>query len=544
MNRWPGNRWAAVMLLLGLVLVATGRSLGNGFAFDDVPIVLENSQVHQLAAPWVYAQQSYWPPDNLGDAYRPWTVGWFAIQWAVGGGSPFWFHLGNVVLTAATTLLVFTLSLELLTPAGALVAAALFAVHPVHVEATANVVGQAELWMVGFSVAAAILYVRGRRRGALATKERLALAGLVVLASASKEQGIVLPGLLAVLELVVVPRFRSQPIALQVREVAGTFILLGVVTIGFGALRFAVLGDLGGGPPAAGLERFGAGQRTLVMAPLVIEWTRLLLWPAHLLAQYSPPAHGAAAWTVKTIAGFAVMGAVTIAIATQRRRAPNVVLGLGWILVSLLLVSNIPFPTGVLVAERTLLLPSVGLVVLAGAGFAWWAPRIGPIAPVAAALLVGLGAARSWSRLPVWHDNLTLFRQTVIDEPRSYRAHFVLGRELVRRNEPAAAIAAFATAGRLYQGDRRVFEEWGQLERAAGHCDKAIPIFEQGVVAEPSAPLSRSRLFECLFALGRVEEARQVAAAGTALGLTEFESALRRATTALSRPTAPPPSSR
>jgi hypothetical protein len=151
------------------------------------------------------------------------------------------------------------------------------------------------------------------------------------------------------------------------------------------------------------------------------------------------------------------------------------------------------------------------------------------------ALLVALGAARSWSRQAVWRDNDTLFRQTIIDGPRSYRAYFVAGRDLHRRGEGARAKAMYARAAELYGGDRRVFEEWGFILRAEGRCDLAVPVLERGVAAEPRETLARSRLFECLLALERYGEAVAVAEAGVRLGGTEFEASVRRARELLSQ---------
>lgn len=132
------------------------------------------------------------------------------------GGAPWLFHLVNLALTVAVAAAVYLVALELLPGAGAVAAAALFAVHPVHAEATGNVVGQAELWMTLFSVAAVLVYLRARRRGALRTPTMWTLAGLTVLASASKEQGIVLPGLLGLIELVAFPGY---PWRTRIREV-------------------------------------------------------------------------------------------------------------------------------------------------------------------------------------------------------------------------------------------------------------------------------------------------------------------------------------
>src|SRR2546428_5157133 len=183
------SRLVRTLGLVLLVLLSTGRSLANGFAFDDVLILVQNDQVHRLHPPRAYAQQSYWPPRNMGAAYRPLTIWGFAAQWALSGGSPRPFHAVSLLLYLGVVLLFHALARRILGPDPAWAAAALFAVHPVHVEATGNVVGQAELWMAGLVIAAVWVYLRGREHGALDGRTRLALAGLLVLASAAKEQG-------------------------------------------------------------------------------------------------------------------------------------------------------------------------------------------------------------------------------------------------------------------------------------------------------------------------------------------------------------------
>lgn len=554
------GRRGAALALLALVLISTARSLGNGFAFDDLPIVVENAQVHHLAPPWEYARQSYWPPKDLGDAYRPWTVWMLALQYAVAGPEPLVFHLGNLLLTAALCLAVFALLRELVPRGAAFAGAALFAVHPVHVEATANVVGQGELWMALFTTAAVLLYARARRAGGPGPRARLGLALLYLVAASAKEQGIVLPGLLLVWELLAGPAPGPpglRPPATRLRRLAPTYLLLAVAGAAFLVWRYLVLGDLGGGPPAAGLEGRDAAGRLAVMLPLVPEWVRLLVWPRNLLAQYSPPAFGAAAgWTPAAAAGLALLGLLLAAAARARRAIPPLSLGILWAGVTILPVCNIPFPTGVLVAERTLLLPSVG-VALAAAGLLAWvagragagpdragAPRRGSLpllaAGAAVAALVAAGAARSWSRQAVWKDNDTLFQQTILDAPRSYRGWFVYGRDLLRRGEHGRAKVMLARAGELYPKDRRSFEDLGFILRAEGRCDLAVPVLRRGVAAEPLETLARSRLFECLMTLGRYEEALAEAEAGVALGATEFERLVREARARLAFPAEAP----
>ena len=128
-----------------LALAATSTSLGHDFTFDDVYVVRNNVRVHELGGLLKLFGQTYWPPQLGGDGYRPLVMTIFTLQWVAGGGAPWMFHLGNVVLAVATAAAVYWCALAILPLAGAWVAGALFAVHPVHVEVTGNIVGQSEL---------------------------------------------------------------------------------------------------------------------------------------------------------------------------------------------------------------------------------------------------------------------------------------------------------------------------------------------------------------------------------------------------------------
>src|ERR1041384_1851979 len=89
-------------------------SLGNGFVYDDVPAIVENPLLHSLANSAHVWVSSYW---RAGPLYRPLTVQLFALEWWVGGGAPWPFHLVNIVLYAAVAWLVYRLARRVL-PAG------------------------------------------------------------------------------------------------------------------------------------------------------------------------------------------------------------------------------------------------------------------------------------------------------------------------------------------------------------------------------------------------------------------------------------------
>src|SRR6476661_2728214 len=123
---------------------------------------------------------------------------------------------------------------------------------------------------------------------------------------------------------------------------------------------------------------------------------------------------------------------LSLIVVAARRRSVPAAFGLTFAVIALLPTSNFVVASGILLAERTLFLPSVGVMIAVGGAVPWVAKRVRPAAlqAVAAALLfvcLGLGAWRSYTRTLVWKDNDTLFNAAILDAPNVYRSHYMLG---------------------------------------------------------------------------------------------------------------------
>ncbi len=177
-----------IFLVVALcALVAYLGALGNRFALDDLPIVLWNSLFAKPGAWWRAFASSYWPPELGGGMYRPFTVSTYALDWKVGWVP--WFHAVNLLWHAGASVAVAAVARRWAGDTAALAAGLIFAVHPVHVEAVANIAGRAELMAALFAVLA-VYAALGRDHIWWS-----ALAG--ALALLCKENGAVVPGLIA-----------------------------------------------------------------------------------------------------------------------------------------------------------------------------------------------------------------------------------------------------------------------------------------------------------------------------------------------------------
>jgi protein O-mannosyl-transferase len=432
--------YAFIAALVAILVAAP--SLSNGFAWDDVQDVSENESVQSLgrglsllATPYRIAV----PPPR--SPYRPVTTVSFALNWWMAAGSPVPFHVTNVLLHGAVTGLVVLL-LAGLGAAGSLafLGGVVFAVHPVHVEAVANIVGRSELLMAFFTLSALLVFLQSEWKAAV----RITLVcGLYALALASKESGVATPAFIGM--LVLWPRpfepgsrggnrddcdrpryerlFREWPL----------FVGMGVVLGAYLFLRYSVLGTLLHSDSATYISGLSTPLRLTTAIANFGEFARLLLVPMDLSVHYGPavllPAGATSVrFLIGGLLGLVMIGAAVVA----RSRVPWVTLSVVWVAGGLLVVSNLFFPIGVWVAERTLYLPSIAVSIsVVGLLTPLWrggdAKRRNLAVGVLGTVLV-LGTVRSLMRAPVWKDSETVAANLAEEHPESYRAQWWLAR--------------------------------------------------------------------------------------------------------------------
>lgn len=519
----PG--WFPPALVLTLALAAGGATLGNGFAYDDVHLILQNDRIHDLARLPAVMAESYWPPVPLGQGgrlYRPVTMAGFTLQWAIGGGRPLVFHVVNLLWLGIVALLVLALALRLLPRGPATLAASLFAVHPVHTEVVGNVVGQAELLTAAWFLLGALFVADGARRGWTSRRLVGACASLG-LAFLSKEQGL----MLLVLAPFVVAAVGGRR-ALLGEPSARLLLLLTLVAMLCLSLRTAVLGTLGGDLPHPLWRGLPPSERILTMLTVIPTWGRLLFWPASLQADYSPREVQLTAGLTPPVALGLLLLAGLFLLGWLGRRTSAIWLGVAWLALTALPTANLLFPTGVVLAERLLFLPSVGACLVVGGLIASLGPALDRrpgtsiVLGVAIYLVLGLGLVASTRRLPVWRDNQVLFARTVVDAPLSYWAWRNQAGSLVLQGREREALDLYRRSLSLFDRDPTVYDDFAGVERRLGHCDRAVPLLRRALQIDPERHQTAARLVGCLTTLGAWDTAREVARERLTRGRAEF----------------------
>src|SRR5207245_4086546 len=220
---------------------------------------------------------------------------------------------------------------------------------------------------------------------------------------------------------------------------------------GFGRHGFGGSGN----PAPVFLGQDGLTIRLTAIAALA-DVARLLVFPLALSADYSPSERSA----VQSLGdGRLILGVLVVSLwalllgLAWRRQHKLEAFGLAWIAIAYAPVANLLFPIQILIAERTLYLPSAGLALALGAAMRGLTGRW--LAAVATLLLV-LGGVRSAFRVGAWRDDRAATLALLQDAPRSYFSWQNPGWQYLRAGQFARAIGAFQTSSRIYPYDARV----------------------------------------------------------------------------------------
>ncbi len=476
--------WWIVLLIVAAALLPYVRALNHRFVFDDRFVIATNPAVtgFDLRALWT---QPYWPHKATTNLYRPMTSTTYAVDWAIGGGRPGVFVAMNLLWHLAATLLAWSLLRRLFPTRSGVARAAvlLFAVHPLHVEAVAGIVGRAE-------TLAAVLSLLAYRIWLDAEKDRSAWRGVTsaalwFLAMLSKESAVGLPLLLIAHRLgVVAPASPAR--RPRIADGAWLAALAGVL-----ALRAQAIGGLATprtwwmDNPLVSLDPL---RRAIGAGGILARQALQTLTGRGLSADYS---HAAVLpGTALYIAGAVTLLLLGLALAwaVTRGRARMEGWAIVFFLATWVVTSNLFVPIGTIQADRVLYLPLLGLLVAAIAMLArlpWRRmPSYVPAAVVALAVL-GFGAG-SVLRAGDWKDERSLFESTVRTVPRCVKARVNLAGVYLETRSPAEARRALEVL-RPVENEARAFGPF-QLAKARamlllGDRARARDLFRAGLAA-------------------------------------------------------------
>jgi len=456
-------------LQLGILLVVTalvyGNSLGNSFTMDDELYIFRNPQVTSPSA------HDLFQANAASKVFRPVTFATFSINWKLGRDNAFGYHLFNLLLHAAVTLLLFVLLRALLErePHGASIAfaaALLFAVHPIHTEAVASIIGRSELLAAGFLMAAWLLHLLNRP----------ALGGLCfVLALLSKESAIVfLPMVLS--GDYATGKIKSWIKYAAIAGITGCYLcVLWKIQGGhFGAASVSLLDNP--------LYRLPAGWRILNAVRIAWKYVALLIYPSALSCDYSYnqiQLYGDLRHTLP--ATFAVLTVATAWVWAIWKRKSALILAGAIYFAGFAVTANILTPTGTIMGERLAYLPSAGFCLLLAAIWNQIEIRNKRVAVSALVLVsVALGA-RTVIRNRDWKDSLSLYSAAVNTVPNSAKMHAYLGGEYLNRRQFEPARREFRIALNVYPEFPDTIESMALVESWTGNNSEALRLMESAL---------------------------------------------------------------
>jgi len=447
--------------------LAYANALSNGFVLDDGGILLSNPLVLSPSTAWRAFGLPYWPESLGGGQYRPLGIVSFALDWWISGGDARWLHAVNVLWHVAATVVVWLLAAELLAPVAALVTGLVFAVHPVHVEAVANTVGRLEPMAAVFVIAALLAH-----RHASRTAPVWFALGLL-----SKESAIVFLALAAANDVLLEREWRATLRARRMQYAA-----YGAVVVLYAIILVAVFHDRALSTPARALAGATTSERLAMAVQVIPHYLRLLVGPVELSASYAPNVIVWRPWgSAAVVLGLALATLVAMTIGVllkQGRRRALLAFALLWIPIALAPVSNVFFGSGVVLAERTLYLASVGVCLAAGA-VAEESLMVRPRWVAAATCSVVLAfAVRTWTRTPVWRDDRAYVFALLTGHPESYEGHLVAGRVLKMANSLDEAEREFTKARQLFKRDPLVYYEAADLAVRQGRRELAAVLLD------------------------------------------------------------------
>ena len=509
----PGAPAFYPILIALLGLAAYSGTFHVPFLFDDLGAVKDNPVVENLG--------NFLPG---GSGYRTYPLRYagylsFALCFRLFGQNVAGYHAVNLAIHVANALLVYLLVVltfrtrrmegSAIAPhadKAALLAGALFAVHPIETQAVTYIVQRLTSLAALCYLGSLVLYIAARMRfdktGASGVKVYAPYLGsliLALLAMKTKEMAFTLPFAVLLYEL----SFLGGTWKTRLVFLVPMLLTLPVVPLGLSSM---------GVPPGEALSDF----RRAAGAPysvhdyfatelrVVTTYLRLLIFPAGQRLDYDYPIYRSLFGT-RVLSASLLLSSMLAAAFYMRRRAkrggdPALLLisfGVLWFFLTLSLESSfIPIPD--VIFEHRAYLPSAGIfIAVSAAGFlaARGVPRCRRAFAFAAICVVAALTAATLARNAVWTDELRFWRDNADKSPHKARPLVNLGREYALRGDTSDARACLEEAVRMEPGkSEEAYENLANVYAVTGEPRKAVEMNIEALRINPKSATARRNL--------------------------------------------------
>ncbi|MFZ0963709.1 MAG: tetratricopeptide repeat protein [Terriglobia bacterium] len=513
--------------ILAATFIAYAATLGLGFVFDDHVLIVTNDSIRSWRYFPSYFTSHIWSfryPHLLANYYRPFFLTWLRLNDMLFGLRPWGWHLTSVLAHLAATYLVYRLCLRLTSDAWVAIAAGLiFGLHPVHVEAVADITSMQEPLSTIFILGAMLSFCRSRDQG---PRRRWLAASLFFTAAAllSKESGMVIPILVggfawiygdassrevSPVEIRFFPRLRSALVV----SIPFWVVILIYVPVRIRALKgFAHV-----------ITPLSLSREVFTLPSVLLFYLRLLVSPVSLSCYYDLPYVSTATFRgfylplAGILAAAAVLGGWYV---WTRRTMPDEARTLAfaclWMVVAIFPVLNFRMlPEGEIVHDRYLYLPSVGFSLLLGLAVVQWVraheqirKRPAWVAGFAVFICMVTGFLTARQSL-YWSDDLTLNFRAHRIAPHNVYATTSLGAAVAERGLDAQAMVLYQQALAIQPGFWRANVNLAHLYYAHENFPEAARYFARACAADPTDGDQFLYLGMSLLRMGRFTEAEK-----------------------------------
>lgn len=460
------------LALVGAVAVVYSGVLACDFVnLDDPNHLLMNPVVGQrdVAGAFTSTPAGLWIP-------LTWLS--FIAESALVGFAPWLYHLTNLLLHAANTVLVWRW-LEGATARRwpAVAVAALFAVHPLNVESVAWITERKNMLSTLFWLLALCAHTRFARTGSWRDYTATLLA--YVAALLSKPMAVTLPFTLLLLDAWPLGRAARLGWRRVLVEKIPFVVLAGGVTV----VTILAHRNEAGLAPAGALT---IAERVLNAGASYALYLRQLVWPAALAIKVRHPQEVTVA---AGIVGWGIVAALSVLVWWLRRRESVVLWGWLWYLGTLLPVIGLVQAGSEASADRFTYVPQLGIFV----ALVWPFARYRAAHALAAAALV-VFAALTVRQIGFWEDGLALFERASAVNPRSFRARANAGYMNAKAGDYRRAIMHYRAAIEVFPGEAETWNNLGAALVRLGDDPRAKFAFRRALELDPKLEAARLNL--------------------------------------------------